>query len=67
MRILILLLFVFIFSCSQKNYTWNGKQVTERKFNKELKKHTDSFVRANPEMIELFDNVEFKYDTTTIR
>lgn len=52
-----------LFSCSPKNYTFMGKQMTEKQFNRKLHKYTVDFIEKNPEFVELWNGVEVVYDT----
>jgi hypothetical protein len=64
MKYLLFIGLLLIFSCAKKTYTFRGKKVTEKQFDRKLKKFTDKFVNDNPEFVELWNGVEVVYDTT---
>jgi hypothetical protein len=60
--IIIVSVFTF-FSCSQKTYTLQGKNLTKRQFDRKLDKLTKEFINDNPKFVELWEGVEVVYDT----
>jgi len=66
MKILAIISFIFFISCAtSKNYTWENKVVSEKKYNKELKKYTKEFVKnSSVSDVVLMSELEVTYDTT---
>lgn len=61
MKLLSFLFLVFLTSCvTSKPYTWDGKKVTENKYNKELMKFTKNYVKESSHNIGDFRLI---YDT----
>ena len=56
--------FLLFVSCAEKTYTFKDKKVTEKQFDRKLKRFTYKFVKNNPEFVELWNDVELVYDTT---
>lgn len=54
-------------SCSPKTYTFQGKNVTKKQFDKKIKVYTDNFIKDNPQFVELWKDVEVVYDTTQVK
>jgi hypothetical protein len=63
MKKFVILMVLCLFSCSPKTYTFMGKKMTEKKFNRKLHKYTVKFIESNPEFVELWQGVEVVYDT----
>lgn len=66
MRSLIVMCIVFLVSCSApKEFTWRGKMVTERKYDRVTKRDVKRFIKEQSvEDNLLFLGVEVVYDTT---
>jgi hypothetical protein len=62
-KIIFILLLLGFFGCSPKTYTFMGKKMTEKKFNRKLHKYTVKFIESNPEFVELWQGVDVVYDT----
>lgn len=62
-KFIFILLLVSFVACSPKTYTFRGKKVTEKQFNRKLNRFTKRFINKNPEFVELWQGVEVVYDT----
>jgi hypothetical protein len=62
-KILLAILILMVFSCSPRNYTFRGKRVTEKQFNRKLNRLTLRYIKKNPEFVKLWNDVEVVYDT----
>jgi len=57
---------LLIFSCSgPKEYTFDNKKVTNRKFERKINRYTKEFVKKmTQEELNLFSELQVVYDTT---
>jgi len=67
----ILVFILFFSSCGttgKQTYSWQGKQVSKRKYDKLLQKHTIEFIKNYPKKddLEIFENLEIIYDTAQL-
>jgi hypothetical protein len=62
-KFIIISLLVGFIACSPKTYTFRGKQVTKKQFDRKLDRHTKRFIRKNTEFVKLWQGVEVVYDT----
>lgn len=69
MRLITLLFILTLTSCTvSKSYTWDNKKVSEKKYNKELKKYTTNYIKnSSTEEIEIFSNMIILYDTSKVK